>query len=249
MRRIVILSCPLVALALCSFGCHRANNETVTESDPGGEVPSVFQQDVPATEKEQAKAGNADDNEDAKLERWFVYRDADSEGNHGHWTNFMAKDNKELIEPFRLADKVEPAFGETCIKATVKFQAASDWCGVAVSCAPDYWGEQPSDAAFDLKKATKLVFYARGENGGESIQVKVAVAGDKKFGDSAKIPAATSWLTLKKTWQPYELPINAKRTNLERVVTPFCFVTDKAHNRADEITVYFDHVYFVMEGK
>src|SRR5205823_1934797 len=98
--------------------------------------------------------------------------------------------------------------GETCIKATVNFQAAGDWCGVAVSCAPDYWGAEESDTAFNLTKTKKLVFHARGDKGGESIQVKMAVTGDKKFGDSAKIAPATPWLKLDKSWQRFELKID-----------------------------------------
>lgn len=208
-------------------------------------LPSPLSSLEAAPQAPAAKEKSQDDNEDAKLERWFVYRDSDSKENNGHWTNVMQND---LLKGLGLADKVEPAFGQTCIKVNVKFQAPN-WCGVAVACEPDYWGEKPSDAAVNLKKAKKLVFYARGEKGGESIQVKVAIAGDKKFGDSAKIPPTTPWLTLKKTWQRYELPIDPKRTNLERVITPFCFVTDKLHNRAEEITFYLDHIYFVMEGK
>lgn len=91
------------------------------------------------------------------------------------------------------------------------------------------------------------MFYAKGERGGEAIQVKVAVAGDKQFGDSALSPAATPWLTLKKTWQRYELPIDPQHTDLKRVVTPFCFVTSQDQNDAKEITFYLDHIYFVLE--
>jgi hypothetical protein len=234
MRLFGIFSAPLFVYAV------------ILSSQPSS--PTLQASTLLPAENEQSKVnktGGKDDNEDSKLERWFVYRDSDSKENHGHWTNVMQGD---LLLALGLADKVDPAFGETCVKATIKFQAPN-WCGVAVACEPDYWGEKSSDTAFNLKKAKKLIFYARGEKGGESIQVKVAIAGDKPFGDSAKVAPATPWLTLKKNWQRYELTIDPMRTNLERVVTPFCFVTDKAHNRGEEISFYLDHIYYIMEGK
>jgi hypothetical protein len=138
-------------------------------------------------------------------------------------------------------DKKDPHTGETCVRVGVTLKPPF-WCGIAVSCAPKFWGKKPGVPAFNLSRAKKLVFYARGDQGGEYIQVKVAITGDERFGDSAKFPAATKWLSLRKGWQRYELDLRGY--DLKRVVTPFVFVTDLTHNRPGSFTFYLDDIHF-----
>lgn len=175
--------------------------------------------------------------------RWYVYRDADSPENHGEWSNWLPKEASQMIK-LSLVDKANPMSGAHAIRVEVTF-AFPGWCGIAVASQPDCWGETPVPS-FDLRKAKRLVFSARGEKGDESIQVKVAITGDKPYGDSAKIPAATRWIALTKDWKQYDLPL--KGYNLSRVITPFVFVTDMSHNDAPKITFYMDEIYFEMEG-
>ncbi len=175
--------------------------------------------------------------------RWYVYSDAGAKGNRGEWTNFMPKEAGKMIR-LSLVEKDRPFAGSTCIRVDVQWLNPF-WCGVAVSCLPDYWGETPAPA-FDLRRARKLVFHARGARSGECIQVKVAIAGDKKFGDSALLPAATKWISLTDRWRRYELDLSG--VNLARVVTPFCFVTSRDYNRAN-ITFYLDEIYFELAGR
>ncbi len=180
---------------------------------------------------------------DANVPRWFVYRDATSEDNHGHWTNIMPAEGADMMK-LQLNDKTHPAFGKTSLRITTEF-LPPNWCGIAVACKPDYWGIKKNEPAYDLSKATKLVFYARGDKGGETIQVKVGIAGDKPFGDSAKVASATRWIALKKTWERYELPINQTRTNLQRTIIPFTLVTSQIQNEDSEITIWLDQIYYV----
>ena len=139
---------------------------------------------------------------DARIQgtRWFVYRDVGGAENHGNWTNFM---EGHQVKDFSLRDELRPFEGTSCVRVSIKFEHPN-WCGIAVACQPNYWGEQPAEA-FDLAKARKLVFYARGEEGIEVIEVKVAIAGDKPFGDSSKSPVATT-ITLDRDWRRFELP-------------------------------------------
>jgi hypothetical protein len=184
--------------------------------------------------------------EDDTVARFWIYQDAASKVNHGEWTNWMPKGADQMIS-LNLADRANPAGGESCVRMSVRFMPPN-WCGVAVSCLADYWGETPSDSAYDLRRATKLVFDARGDKGRECIMVKVAVAGDKPHGDSARTPAATHWLELENKWKRYELPLNQKRTNLSRVVIPVCIVCARDRNPTDEITFWLDNIHFVLAG-
>jgi len=199
--------------------------------------------DAPKGEKaNEADAEDAGPNE----ERVYVFRDSDSPENHGEFTNVMPAEGAQMLD-LALADKTDPKFGEDSISLTVNFKPPL-WCGVVAASQADYWGKEPSDSAFDLSRARKLVFYARGDRGGETIQVKVAIAGDQKFGDSAPIPAATPWLKLGKQWKRYELSV--EKLDLSRVITPFAVVTSKAQNDRNsdstEVKFYLDHIYFVM---
>lgn len=191
---------------------------------------------------DEGRAGNGI-KEDAET-RWYVYRDADFPLNHGEWTNWMPANAGKMMQ-LDLTDKTETASGSTAVRVVVKLEDPN-WCGIAVASFPDGWGVKPQPGYEELKNAKKLVFFARGHEGeGETIKVKVAIAGDKPFGDSAKIPAETEWITLSKSWKKYELPL--KGYDLTRVITPFAFVTDKAHNPGGALTFYLDNIYFVLE--
>ncbi|MBS1807447.1 MAG: hypothetical protein JST84_04570 [Acidobacteria bacterium] len=176
---------------------------------------------------------------------WYIYKDGDFTGNHGEWTNGMPKEVGQMLR-LSLVDKTDPYSGSTAIRVDVDFRPPM-WCGIAVASAPDYWGETPGPG-YDLSRAKKLVFYAKGDKGGESIQIKTAITGDKKFGDSARTPAATPWITLKKEWTRYELPLEYKRSELKRVITPFVFVTSRDHNTAPTITFYLDEIYIELDA-
>lgn len=182
--------------------------------------------------------------QEPREEKWYVYRDSTSKENHGVWSNFMPAEAGKIIK-LSLVHQTDPQAGDSCIRVDVKWQEPF-WAGVAVSCAANYWGETASATAFDLRRAKKLVFFARGARGGESIQAKVAIAGDKTHGDSARHPAETEWLVLTKSWKRFEIDLTGK--NLERVITPFTFVSSKDRSPGD-FTFFLDEIYFVMDSK
>ena len=181
---------------------------------------------------------------------WYIYKDgdvtldpSDPNANHGDWTNWMPPEAGATFR-LNLVDPSNPHSGSTCVRIDVQLEHRPNrnWGGIVVASCPDCWGLHPTEPAYDLRHATKLVFYARGGQGGERIQVKVAVAGDKPHGDSAVQPAATGWITLTSMWQQYELRLEG--VDLHRVVTPFAVVTDKAHNPGGPFTFYLDDIYF-----
>jgi hypothetical protein len=107
----------------------------------------------------------------------------------------------------------------------------------------DYWGEWDAPG-LDLSKAKKLIFYAKGEKGGEEIQVKAAIASDKEFGDSALVPIVSDWLRLEKDWKRYEIKVDGSQLN--RVITPFTLISNIDHNLGGSITFYVDEIYYEL---
>jgi exo-beta-1,3-glucanase (GH17 family) len=185
---------------------------------------------VSASEKEQEN-------------RWYVYHDADTrDDNHGFWNNYMPESGGRMIV-IEEADRAAPYSGATSLMIGVRFEHPW-WCGIVVTSAPSAWGTAPNTPAFDLGRATKLVFHARGEMGGEAIQVKVAIAGGNPYGDSAQMPFDTGWIRLEKEWRRYELPVDG--TMLGRVITPFVLVTNRAHNPSGHLKINLDDIYFEL---
>jgi hypothetical protein len=180
----------------------------------------------------------------AAVKNWYVYRDADSKENHGYFTNVIPAEGAKMLT-WNMSDRADPQSGGTCMKVNCKF-AAPNWCGLAVSCLPDYFGvkDSPPGTAFNLQGARRLVFWAKGEKGNEYIQVKCAAFGDKPFGDSAKTPIESEWIHLTKGWKEYHIDVSGY--DLHRVINPFLFVTDKAHNEDDDITFYVDEIFYEL---
>lgn len=171
--------------------------------------------------------------------RWYIYSEAEAPSNHGYWTNYMPENGRDMLR-LNLADTTNPFHGRTAIRMDVRLQSPG-WCGVTVTSADNYWGSQPNAQAFQLKKARRLVFHARGLRGGEAIQVKFAIAGDQPYGDSVKIPVASQWLTLSQTWQRFEIDLRSVETT--RVVTPFAVLINNAHNTDPNLTIFFDEIF------
>src|SRR5262249_24818584 len=137
-----------------------------------------------------------------------------------------------------MVDPTEPTSSpdsKTSIRVQIRLRYPN-WCGLAVAAVPDYWGEEEYlDVAFDLRRAEKIVFRARGEKGGEKVRFRLAITGDKPHGDSARPPIGgarrvgeppttgpdSEWTTLSASWETYEIHLAGKRYGLRRVITPF----------------------------
>lgn len=140
----------------------------------------------------------------------------------------------------------EEAGSGTCMAVSVKWQSPY-WFAVAFvsgPSAPPWWGEDNRGWYYDLSGLKKLVFYARGENGGERIQVKVGILGDKKYGDSLPFPVESRWLPLTKEWKRYEVDFaTAKPRN--RIANGFTFVLsrDQQEGNARTTRFFLDTIY------
>jgi hypothetical protein len=196
---------------------------------------------------------------------FFLYSEGTSETDQGFWTNAMPaperKDDRPMIR-LTMVDRTAPPSGpesETAIRVDVELRPPH-YCGLAVASAPDYWGVKELDETYDLSSAEKLVFLARGNKGGEAVKFQIAIAGDQLYGDSQRRPIGGAhrageapvtsgpdrdWVRLRDVWDKYEIPLAGKDYDLSRVVTPFAFFVDKAHNleqAAGTITFFLDDV-------
>jgi hypothetical protein len=178
---------------------------------------------------------------------WYVYYDGVADKahqGHGFWTNVMPKACGEEMRTTIVEDyKEDKQSGQSSLKIRFIYPP-EQWCGVAVASKEDYWGETPGPS-FDMQGYKRLVFWARGEKGGEVIQVKVGIAGDKPFGDSTKIALSTPRIRLDRKWTEYSLDLDAADEDLKRIITPFVVVSSQSYNPGDDSTsFYIDNVYY-----
>ena len=169
---------------------------------------------------------------------FFVYRDASSPDNHGFWTNVIPAGAGLRVELAAPSDR------GTAVRLDFDL-ARAPWSGIVVASAPGYWGAE-AGPGFDLAGARALVFRARGENGGERIRVKAAVAGDQPFGDTASLPLDSGWLTLGSDWR--EFRIDAAGRDLSRLITPLLVMANDKHNPGGRITVFLDDIRYERGG-
>jgi len=99
--------------------------------------------------------------------------------------------------------KVNPHAGSTCIQ--YKYIASGRVGGGLLQNPANDWGEEPG--GFDLTGASKLSFWARGEEGGEAVEFKFGILGKgKEYQDSTGSKGKKIKLT--KEWKKYELPFD-----------------------------------------
>jgi len=128
----------------------------------------------------------------------------------------------------------------TCIKITYSGRAGqgNKWAGIYWQHPANNWGNSPT-GGFDLTGATKLTFWARGEEGGEKIDTFKVGGINGAHPDSSM--SQLSSVTLTKEWTEYTIPLEGK--DLSRIIGGFCWATSKALNPRG-LTMYLDDIRF-----
>lgn len=104
-----------------------------------------------------------------------------------------------------------PHDGERCMAWEFNWREPG-WLGVgffAGPADPPWWGDDARGWGYDLSAFNTLVFWARGEAGGEVIRAEVGTLAGKPHGDSLPAPVAGEPLRLSDEWQEYSLDLAA----------------------------------------
>jgi len=125
-----------------------------------------------------------------------------------------------------------PQSGKTCLRCT--FNANKGWGGVAWQNPPNDWGDRAG--GYDLTRAKKLTFFARGEQGGEVVIFEFGIIPqNRKFSDTGK--GRLEKVVLPKEWQRYEIPITNQ--DLTRIKTGFVWTVA---SRDQPVVFYLDNI-------
>ncbi|HNV23460.1 MAG TPA: hypothetical protein PLH56_02800 [Candidatus Omnitrophota bacterium] len=173
----------------------------------------------------------------ATFKPFYVYKEKTSFENHYIPSGFMP-DGKCLS----LQDgwMLNCHSGETCIKIIYDIACSNNdqrWSGIYWLNPPNNWGNRKG--GFNLTGAQKLVFWAKGEKGGEQIEEFIVggIMGD--FSDSAKITMGPVILT--NEWREYTIDLRGR--NLSYISGGFGWATNTRVN-PETCIFYLDDIRF-----
>ena len=172
----------------------------------------------------------------AEFKVFNVYTDKTAKDNHYTPSGWMGDYGDLKVDA---GSKENPHSGATCTKITytAEQKQGAGWAGVYWQNPANNWGTQPG--GYDLKGAKKLVFWAKGEKGGEKIaEFKIGgITGEYADTDSAGITD----VALTPEWKEYSIDLAGK--DLSSISGGFCWVANVASN-PNGFTFYVDDIYY-----
>ena len=126
--------------------------------------------------------------------------------------------------------------GYPAIKIVYTAMGSRGWAGVVWQNPDNNWGDV--DGGYNLSKAKKLAFWARGKKGGEVVEFKCGgVTGAYPDSDGRSAGA----VTLSSTWKQYTIDLNG--ADLRYIISGFGFVVKRDDNR-NGCVFYMDEVKY-----
>jgi hypothetical protein len=183
-----------------------------------------------------------------------VHTDISAAGNHFVYLGKMPDETASVEMDLCCAQ--EPHSGSTCIRCA--FSPARSWGGFyflngLLKCGDvqpsENWGEV-CQAGFDLREATRLTFWARGERGGEKIEFFCGGVGRNPFTGLPEKPCPDSfprtprWPTtfaLSQRWQQFTVDLSGK--DLRYVIGGFGWVASRDLNPSGAV-FYLDDIQY-----
>lgn len=163
---------------------------------------------------------------------FYVYRDG-FEGMPWVPSGWMGSIDSLTLDGSHTEDPYE---GSSSIR--LRYEGQGSWVGVAWQHPPNNWGDQ--DGGYDLTGASRLELWARGEYGGEKIDIGVGLNDEsRRHPDSGR--KSVKGIVLKREWQRYEIPVR----NLDLSSIKTGFVVSLTGRRGSAVTVYLDNIRFV----
>ncbi len=199
----------------------------------GGGIKSKIETVFIKPYSDQAKKGKQ---ADFNGNYFWIYKDKNERVLHHYTPRGWMGDYGDI----RFSDRyiVGSSSTTTCIqiKYSAKSSQKADWAGIYWLYSP---GSSYRDNGYDLRKASKLVFIARGEKGGEIIR-EFKVGGVKgEYPDTCEVTIGP--VTLTKDWQEYVIDLKGK--DLSYIDGGFAWTAEKKDN-PDGMIFYLDEIRY-----
>ena len=165
-----------------------------------------------------------------------VYSDGRSPDNHYIPSGYMGDYSDITMDQASFDD---PYSGTTSIKVVYKTDVSQGarWAGVYWQNPANNWGDR--QGGYDLTGATKLTFWARGENGGERIEEFKIGGLTGTYADSDIAGIGPVLLTAE--WKQYEIDLRGK--DISYISGGFCWATNLDVNPGGA-TFYLDDIRY-----
>ncbi len=218
----------LVVVCCVAFaGCSGSNNSSAVSSD----------QSAASAQEAPAAKSTSSPNSTSSFKPFVVYLDKGSVENHFVPSGFMP-DGKCLLINDIWQDKCHG--GKTCIKINYDVACSKQgqkWAGIYWQNPANNWGSRKG--GFDLNGAVKLIFWAKGDKGGERIEeFKVGgLTGDYPDSDAAVIGP----VVLAPEWKQYTIDLRGK--DLSYISGGFAWATNVDVN-PETCVFYLDDLKF-----
>lgn len=189
----------------------------------------------------------------------YVYRDFGATENHFTQKAKMFGNNGGLVKDMDENWQTNPYSGRSCIRCEIGTQG-EDWGGwlflngylSAGETLPRLNDGKQENAGLDLTGATELRFFAKGENGGETVEFFTAGFGyDGEWGnqlvdypDSAQ-KQTLGFVTLTPDWQEYVIPLSGE--DLGYLCCGFGYVCSGNKSGTSTNIFYLDDIRFTGE--
>jgi len=165
-----------------------------------------------------------------------IYTDGRSPDNHYTPSGYMGDYSDVSINASSFDN---PHSGTTCIKIVYSNAASQGarWTGLYWQSPANNWGDRKG--GFDLSGATRLTFWARGENGGERIE-EFKIGGITGLYPDSDI-AGIGPVLLTAEWKQYEVDLRGK--DLSYISGGFAWATNLDVN-PEGATFYLDDIRY-----
>ncbi len=124
------------------------------------------------------------------------------------------------------------------VKFEYKQTSKDKWAGWYWLYPDCNWGEEPGTK---ITGAKKIIFWARGERGGELIKIKVGGVKEQEYKDKLDL---IKQFELTNKWQEYTINIPNPDKNLENVIGAFAWIAEKESN-PQGLVFYLDEIQYV----
>jgi hypothetical protein len=166
---------------------------------------------------------------------FYVFSDDDDARNHYYPSGWLG--DYDAIR--RVIWDDNPHSGKNCLRFryTGRTPQGAGWVGVYWQNPVNNWGD--AEGGFDLTGAKKLIFWARGEKGEETV-LRFGMGGIAgQYPDSAKVEIGPVVLT--KDWREYTIDLSGK--DLSYVSGGFYWMMDK-NSSPDGAVMYLDDIRY-----
>jgi len=226
---------PFLFLISSGMTVQGAGGPIIVSDGPGKSSAIVPAATAPVTSASTPTSTSISKIPDTSFKVFSVYTERG--GRHAHFAPSGYMGDSDLTMSGAYLDT--PHGHGPCLRVTYKASGPKGWAGVYWQDPPNNWGDVPGQAGYDLRGATRLTFWAKGEHGGERVhEFRVGgIVGPYPDSDIAIL----SNVRLSSQWKQYTIDLTKK--DLRHIIAGFGLFLNKAEMSGGAV-IYLTDILF-----